>query len=286
MEKLLRVLMLLSGIRNYSVWEISEHFDISERTVFRYLSEIERAGFVLDRREVRYRLHTDHSTTKTLDNLFHFSEEEAYLLYRTLAQIEGPDRVKERLVKKLHSLYDFKVLSGLKKANTIEIIKKLGSAIRDKKQALLVQYRSSNSETIGDRKVEPFSFTEDYTTVWCYDVEAKHNKQFRISRMKDAEALSSSWQCELEHRIPFTDAFRMAADSPLATVELILSLKAYNLLIEEYPLSEKYIRQEKNKYRLRIPVADYHGIGRYVQGLPGEVEVVGPDGFKKFLERK
>lgn len=35
-----------------------------------------------------------------------------------------------------------------------------------------------------------------------------------------------------------------------------------------------------------IPVADYHSIGRYVHELPGEVEVLRPEGFKEFLRKK
>jgi len=73
----------------------------------------------------------------------------------------------------------------------------------------------------------------------------------------------------------------------LATVEAELSLKAANLLREEYPLAEKYLSDldvtGTLRYLLKIPVADYHGIGRFVLGLQGEVNVIGPKEFKIFL---
>jgi hypothetical protein len=67
----------------------------------------------------------------------------------------------------------------------------------------------------------------------------------------------------------------MAAENPVATVEALLSLKACNLLGEEYPLAKKHLTQKNGGYRLEIPVAGFEGIGRFVLGLPGEVEVLG-----------
>lgn len=286
MEKLLRILMLLSGNRNYSRDEIAERFSISGRTVYRYLLTIENAGFVLNRRDGRYRLILDNPNGRSLNNLLHFSEEEAYLLYKTLAELKAGSPLRERLVKKLNVLYDFKALARLEQHQELERVHILGEAMNHKKQVVLRQYRSSNSGAIADRKVEPFRFMEDYKAVWCYDVEDKSNKQFKVARMKGVELLPLSWFHESEHSVPFTDAFRMAAAAPCATVVALLSLKAYNLIIEEYPLTEKYITKEKNQYRLEIPIADYPGIGRFVLGLPGEIEVLQPEGFKDFLREK
>ena len=58
MEKTLRLLMLLAGIRNYSVQEITENFSIDERTVYRYFNKIENAGFALDKNHGRYQVIT------------------------------------------------------------------------------------------------------------------------------------------------------------------------------------------------------------------------------------
>lgn len=287
MEKLLRVLMLLSGNRNYSITEMKERCHKSERSIYRYLDIIERSGFILDRKNdpegCRYRLITDKSYGRALESLLHFSEEEAWLLYRVLTDLKAGSALKERLVRKLNILYDFKALENLEKTNDLQRVHVLRDAINHKKQVLLLQYRSSNSGAIADRKVEPFEFTEDYCAVWCFDTKDKSNKQFKISRMQEVKPLPSSWEFETNHQIPFTDAFHMAADRPVATVEAILSLKAYNLLREEYPLAEKYISQQDKSYHLKIPVADYHGIGRFVMGLPGEINVPAPEGFKKFL---
>src|SRR5690625_1798767 len=78
----------------------------------------------------------------------------------------------------------------------------------------------------------------------------------------------------------------MSAPKALVTVVLMLTLKACNLLMEEYPLAEKFIKPVKDRYRLEIPIADYHGIGRFVLGLPGETEVISPYSFIEFLNEQ
>lgn len=78
----------------------------------------------------------------------------------------------------------------------------------------------------------------------------------------------------------------MSAPKPLETVELIMTLKAYNLLLEEFPMAKKYLSEQGNGYFLKIPIADYHGIGRFVLGLPGDIKVKTTKGFRKFLKEK
>ncbi len=286
MLKLLRLLMLLSGNRRYTLVELMERFDQSDRTIYRHLEEIENAGFVLNRHNGTYQLQTDNHAVKSLQKLLHFSEEEAYLLYKTIDLLQGESPIKNRLAGKLNSLYDFRALSQLPGKNTHEAVNRLGAAIRDGKRVMLRSYRSGNSDNITDRTVEPFDFLTDYSGVWCYDPESNSSKQFKIARIEAVEVLQADARAHTMHNIPFTDAFRMSAPQPIATVTAILSLKAYNLLLEEFPLAEHCVHAENGHYLLQIPVADYYGIGRFVLGLPGEVKVREPVGFKKFLKEK
>jgi len=289
MQRLLKMLLLLSGNRHYSVTELMEHFDMADRTVYRYLDTFEASGFLLSRREGGYALQSDTPNYRSLQKLLHFSEEEAYILYQTQSSLEGSSPVKDRLVRKLNVLYDFEVFRRVNDPDQLEIMHTLGKAIEGRKQVQITDYRSSHSETITNRKVEPCVFIPDYVAVWCFDTVSHNCKQFRVSRMKGAVELSTAWQYESEHKVPYCDAFRMSADrdQPLTKVEAVLSLKAYNLLIEEYPLAEQYIQKKQdNSYLLCIPVADFSGIGRFVMGLPGEIEVLAPEDFKVFLEEK
>lgn len=283
MQRLLRLLMMLSGKRWYSLQEIMDLLESSERTVYRYLETFESAGFILEKNKGCYRLQKDTANTRSLQNLMHFSEEEVLILYETLALIEGTSSVKEQLIRKLNVLYDYKALRDLQQNDDLTKIQILSDAIRNKKQVSLKSYRSSNSDKISDRTVEPFDYMPDYRSVWCYENESKSCKQFKLARISQIELINRYWEHEPLHTIRFTDAFRISSAKAMDHVEAKLSLKAYNLLIEEFPLSREYVEEANGAYRLKIPVAGYQGIGRFVMGLPGEIEILGSRGFKEFL---
>jgi len=287
-EQILRMLVMLSGGICYTIKDLAQRFNKSERSIYRDLNTIENAGFVLDRDHGNYSLHLYKDQTKMMNTLFHFSEEEGYVLYRALDQLKVGTQVSNQLVRKLNVLYDFKALSNLSRKTEVEIINTLSNALTQKKQVKLCSYRSSHSETISDRVVEPFTFLSEYSGIWCYDTHDTICKQFKISRIEKVEILNSVWQNEILHKVPFVDAFRMSARIAIDTIEAELTLKASNLLSEEFPLAEpclKLIGQNPIRYSLSIQVADYHGIGRFVIGLPGEVKVNGSDKFKLFLEK-
>ncbi|MGB3454029.1 MAG: WYL domain-containing protein [Moheibacter sp.] len=284
MEKSIRLLMLLSGNRTYSCEELQERLGLSERSIYRHLREIEDTGFALERKEGRYRLFENEPQTKELKKLVHFTEEEAYVFYRALCQLEEFEFSAKDLIRKLHALYDFQALNKIKKPDQLSKIQKIKQAISEGKQILFKNYHSSGSGTISDRQVEVFAFLPDYKSVWAMDCRDKDVKQFKISRIENLEILSSPWQLTELHIQPFTDAFRMSARKPLATVEATLTLKAYNLLKEEFPVAEEFIEKKHPEYYLKIPIADFHGIGRFVLGLPGDVVVHQPQDFKTFLK--
>ncbi len=278
--------MLLSGNRKYSMEELKERLESSERTVYRYLNNLENAGLVLDRENGLYRLVQNTPELRSLHRLFHFSEEEAEIFYHSLSSLGIENETKARLLNKLHALYDFKALKRVKETPNVEKIKNLAEAINHKKSVILLNYRSSHSSTVNDRLVEPFQFMEDYKAVWCFDHADQKNKQFKISRIGDVEISDIIWRYEHEHKLPFHDAFRMSAPEPISQVKATLSLKAYNLIREEYPISEQYLKKKNGRYLLEIPIADFHGIGRFVLGLPDEIEVHEPEEFKSFLKEK
>lgn len=284
MKKSLRLLMMLAGKRTYSLPEIMDRFDISERTAYRYLNQIEESGFVMDRQQGRYRLMHDSLHTKVLHQLFHFTEEEAHIFIHSLSQSQYSNKAVKKLIQKLHTLYDFRALSQLKGSTSIEKVQKLSQAIQNKQCVVLHQYASSNSATVSDRKVEAFKFMADYDAIWCLDLTDRKIKQFKVSRIGHIETLADNWTFEYLHQLPFSDAFRMSASEPIAQVRATLSLKACNLIQEEYPISKKYLKKVHQQYLLDIPIADFHGIGRFVLGLPGDIIVESPQEFKDFLE--
>ena len=217
----------------------------------------------------------------------HFSEEEAFILSKAIHSIEDTDEFKSKLVKKLYSLYDFdRVIHAISKKEESENIYTLLQAIKQQKQVVLQSYKSGNSKNIRDRIVEPIDFTINYTGVWCYDTEDGVNKVFKASRIKHVVLLEQIWKYKPQHKKGIIDIFRMQSFEPSAII-LELSLVAYNLIIEEYPLSEKYISKiTDNLYRLECEVGNFLGVGRFVLGLPGEIKIIKSEDLKQYVQER
>src|SRR5699024_4891824 len=155
----------------------------------------------------RYKLVKD-DRKRSLTKLLHFTQEEAYILYKSLSNLEASDTLLRSLIKKLHTLYDFQALKQVQFQDNIEKVKLLSQAISSQKRVVLKQYQSSNSQSVSDRKVEPFEFMSDYKAIWCLDIADNTVKQFKISRITEVISLSGNWQFKELHHSPFTDAFR------------------------------------------------------------------------------
>ncbi len=285
-ERLLRLIIFLSTGTGHTIGEICSALDISERTVYRYMQTLENAGFFLDRRNNYYHLRYN-ERSKALSDLLHFSSEEAYLLSEAINSLDGDSEVITNLREKLYSLYKTVPYTptGINRQHSM-VIKQLSEAIQDKKQVVLVRYRSSSSQFIRDRLVEPFRFTTNFTDVWCYEPESRQNKVFKTSRIEEVKIYDRTWQFEGEHCEGKPDPFRIYTANRLP-VKLRLSLLAYNLLFEEYPMSRSNITKvNDNEYLFEAEVCSYAGVGRFVLGLMDEIEVLETKEFKDFLYSK
>src|SRR5690606_318747 len=128
---ILRLILMLSGQKKYSMLEIRERLQVSERTVFRYFEVIEDSGFLLERNN-GYRLQKEAQTIKDLNALFHFTEAEIFAIHHFLNNSNTKTSISEKLIRKLHTLYDFKVLDRLNKKSELIHINRLKTAIQTK----------------------------------------------------------------------------------------------------------------------------------------------------------
>ncbi len=287
LENALKLLLYLSGSFGYSINEIKEKLCISERSVYRYLKTLREAGFVIEKTGQYYKVDKNEGEGKSLSDLLHFSEEEAWILSKAIHSIDDSIGIKNDLVKKLYSLYDFgRVAQPVIKKEYSENIHNIILAIKEKKQLLLRGYKSANSNIVRDRLVEPVSFTTNFISFWCYDPESCENKLFKTSRITRAEIIQKKWQNEVAHRPGKIDVFRMSSFDSLP-VKLRLSLRAANLLCEEYPFAERFLAPENdNHFIFETDVCSYEGIGRFVMGLLDESEILDTEDFKSFIREK
>lgn len=284
LKRIMRLLVLLGGIRSYTLDELAAKLDRQGRSVYRYIATLRDVGFVVECTEGRYRIPTVTKPFREMSDLLHFSEEEAYILTRAIHSIDDTNQLKSNLISKLYALYDFdRVVDTVVKPENSAVVHTLMQAIKGKKQVLLRQYRSSHGSLVRDRLVEPFDFTTNYTAIWAYVPEDGANKLFRVSRMAQVEPLAADARFADRHSKQPEDVFRLSS-AHTERVVLHLSLRAYNLLIEEFPLAGKYTSSlTDNQWQLDTGVCGYEGVGRFVLGLFSEVKVVESEGFKAYL---
>ncbi|MFR9502874.1 MAG: HTH domain-containing protein [Rikenellaceae bacterium] len=286
-ERLLRLMKLLTANNSYSVDELAERLSMSRRTIYRYIDTFREAGFVIKKRGEYIRLDKESPHFKDISQLVHFTEEEAIILRRAIESIDDTNLLKHNLKSKLYSVYDSGVLAdtvvkGKNSANVHALIE----AIEQQQSVTLVGYQSAHGGVVRDRYVEPFAFTTNYVQVWCYDLESNSNKLFKLSRIAFVKCCDEPWRYGDRHKEGFIDIFRITSNEPIR-VRLELGILSYNLLLEEYPLAELDLTAlGSDRYMLDTMVSGYQGVGRFVMGLLDDVRVVDSPDFMEYLKNQ
>ena len=286
-ERLLKLLLNLSSGVRYSIDDITERYGISRRTFFRDRDTLLNVGFPIEQAEGRYWIDKIESPFKELHQLPYFTEEEAWIMRQAIHSIDENNQLKINLVEKLYSLYKFgKVAEIILRKDQSENINKLVKAIEEKQQVVLHDYHSAHGNTVKDRIIEPFDFTPNFIAVWAFDVDSQSNKTFKTARIKTVGLSGNPFQFSELHKSMPLDVFRISGNNQI-NVKLKLNLRAYNLIKEEYPMSEKFITNLENNFWLfDADVSSFDGVGRFVLGLCEEVEIITPETLKTFLKEK
>ena len=288
-ERLLRLMMMLTANNRYTVEELADKLYTSPRTIYRYIDTFKEAGFLVVKKGDYFRIDKKSRYFKDISQLVHFTEEEAYILNSAIESIDPTNAIKQNLKAKLASVYDFKMLAEcVVKGENARNVNSIIEAIEEKKQIVLHNYTSAHSKVVSDRIVEPLAFTTNYIQVWAYEVSSGRNKLFKLSRIGSVEVLEKNWEFENEHNVGMMDIFRITSFEQIP-VTLKLGLRAASLLVEEYPLGEKYltpIPDDSAHYTLNISVCGYEGIRRFVMGLLDDIEFIEGEGLKQFLKER
>ena len=274
-ERLLRLMKMMSGNINFTVDELAERLGISYRSIYRYIDTFKESGFVVEKLHSNvYKLGKMPKSYVDLKRLIYFSEEEAYIINSLINSLDNTNALKTNLLKKLSAVYNSTSIANYtcNKESALSI-ESLGEAIKDRKKVILKNYESGNSHKVSDRLVEPFEFTTNMIDVWCYDLEKKEIKVFKISRIGEVRVLEEEWSEEEAHRKSITDCFRMSGFEQ-TPVKLEMGIMAKNLLLEEYPLAEKDLKKEGDRWILETMVSDMAGVGRFVIGLAHDIKVI------------
>lgn len=279
----LRLMKMLQNNNTLTIDEISAQLEVVPRTIYRYIDTLKEAGFaVINIKGDIYSMIEMPQPAPEFDKLVYFSDEESYLVNGLIDALSPTNALKAGLRKKLAAIYDTTGIEGFvdRKSNAAHVAN-LRKAAQEKKMVILHNYESANSNLVRDRLVEPFGFTNDFIEVWAYDTESKSNKLFKVQRIGEVETTERAWEYEISHRKQGRDIFRMTGYAN-SRVRMQLSVRAKNLLIEEYPLAEKEITRDGNYWILDTVVNDFAGICRYYVGLIPEIKVLEGDEFLEY----
>lgn len=289
----------------YKIKELAEMYGVSKDAIKNDFAAMQNAGFKLDYDEkYRYAFAVD-KPFEELKALLQLEESEQLLLLRALKQVDAPPGklldLQQRLAAIFGNRQDFPgAADALGAVSTpgpehwrrpyLTKFQLLEQARQQKVQVVLLDYRSSNSNEVKDRLVEPFHAKVEDDTVQAYDVDKQILRHFRISRIRRIRMTDTPWAHEAEHQVLATDPFRIVNDQQ-ELVHLRLKVGAYNELVERYPLTKAYIQEDaqlENVYDFQCRVnQEFYGLTNFILGFHHQViEVIAPEGLKRHLERE
>lgn len=276
--------MLTSNV-DYTTNELSRILEITERSTFRYLRTFKDSGFVIEKRNGNIPKLMKMPIKKIkLSDLIHLSPEEAHILHTLLISLSGDSQVIINLERKLTALFDAtSVTEIIGNKAAAENLMRIREAIDDRTQVILREYESGHTMTISDRLVEPYGFSTNYCDVYAFEVATGLNKTFKVSRIGYVQPLQREWEHEDMHEVIEPDCFRMNGKERIP-ITLKMTLKAKNLLVEEYPLASRDLTFEDGFWWLRTTVKDLAGVGRFVIGLADQIEVVDSPALSEYIK--
>lgn len=290
--RLLKIMRaLLEQPYRYTRKELADIYGVHADTIKQDFEVFKTAGFDLDHnRQYRYAFKAD-KPFEELKSLLDLSEGDQLRLLRALENVEPGNPEFEQLQRRLAALIEF----GQKEHNYLRRpyltkVNLLEKAKEEKRQAILVDYRSSNSNVVADRLVEPFEAKAEDDILHAYDVDKQQLRHFRFSRIKRIQITERPWAYEEEHKILATDPFRIVDDQQVM-VHLRLRVGAYNELIERFPATKAYIQEdaaEKDIYDFQARVNhQFYGLTNFILGFHHQiVEVLEPEELRVHLRRE
>lgn len=281
---MLRLIKLMTGNTSLTVDDLARRLDTTYRSIYRYIDTFKDAGFVV--RKVGagiYQLVSVNKKVPDLNKIVYFSDEEASVLRRLIEGLDNTNTLKMNLSRKLATVYECSTGTDFTGRNSNAMnVRELSEAINGHRQVILHGYKSSNSNTTTDRHIEPFAFTTNYIMVWAYDCKDGKCKTFGIARIGETEVLDAPWEHQKDHHKKNVDIFRMQGESPVK-IKLELGRKAANLILEEYPLSEKQLVRDGDKWILETEVNGMQGVGRFVMGLADDIKIIEGEELKDYI---
>lgn len=287
-KRLLSLLLLIKVLKQQkgnTIHQLANRFEVSERTMYRYLDILRDTGIPIEKNANRYRLilnKQDHDLLPILDS------QELRLVYSSLITIANSNGKLHSILEKLSKLINTDSITDfITNWNQSQIMSQLVSAIETKTRIVLKNYYSPHSQTRSDRLIEPIGFTSNLQFLVAYEIASETIKLFKPERIDIIEVTEHHFSIEKRHEWIKPDLFGMSG-FPKCTVSLTLSPFAYHLLCEEFPFVDD-LNDEINPNEwisIELPIQGFEGIGRFILGLPGEIQVNSPVDLIEYVKQR
>ena len=267
-----------------SVRSIEIFLDTSGRTVYRYLDLLKDLGFNVEK-DSNNKIFI--AVSSDLD-LIPFTPQEADYLTKLILSTGMKNQLAQSVLQKVQQSSEIQLVAdSLFKAHLSKIVEQISVAIIERKQLLIKGYSSANSQSVTDRLVEPVCFTDNYDAVSAFEIKTRLNKYFNIERINSVEVLETPMKHEAQHEFHKPDIFGFQSKSVNKEIELQMSMRAYLLLKEEYPMSAAFIQPipDTGKYYFKANVQSFKAPGRFVMGFLEEIQVIGSKEFVQYIQR-
>jgi len=282
--RLFKLINYLKARPAKSVRSIVTYLETSERTVYRYLDLLKDIGFTIEKDNNNKIFIASYNKADQIP----FTPQESDYLKKLILTVGKENKLAKSVLQKVQHSGELQIGSdSLLKVHLANIVEQISMAIYEGKQVLIKSYSSANSQSVTDRIIEPTCFTENYDAVSAFEIKSMQNKYFNIERMADVEILSTPIQYEHLHEFYKPDIFGFQGKSLNKEIELQMSMRAYLVLIEEYPMSAAFIKQISgtSNYYFKATVQSFKAPGRFVLGFIEEVKVEGSKEFIRYIQQ-
>ncbi len=282
-EKILRLIRLLNTPPAKTADQLRRRLgaETSQSAIYRYIKLLKKIGYPVETDE-QHRKYIAFSAAPGKGVLV--AEELDYII-DTLQKTAVDDQMKTAILHKLNrNLSLIPLADVLPQLHISKMLELTNIAIAQGWCMIIKDYHSISSNSVRDRHVEPLEITRDNRYLIAWDLDIDRQGQFKIERIASIELLEKEPVSGQRMATPM-DFFGLTG-TEWKQVRIKLGNMAHHLLSEEFPLTRPHIRKIKDAYYFDGPVLSWKGIGRFVLGLPGELEVIAPEEFKEYLREK
>ena len=211
------------------------------------------------------------------------SEYEIAYLYSNKEHLDGVAYVRDggRTVPMTPVQKERRLMSLKKISKEMGFVVTIQEAIDQHRKLIFKGYASGNSGKVKDRFVVPVNLFYNDENVYCYDLESKSYKQFRLKRITSIETDIENPVYTLPLMAPRqADVFRWLDEGVRRYhIKLRMDIAAKNYLLEEYSCAEKLPKEElyeesRDKWILDTNLNGFGAVRRFYLGLADKIEIL------------